>query len=99
MLAAHLVCDTPFAMYRRGLMRRVILMATDALHVNSRVFRRIAMPIVCPMKEGIRKPSHFTCRVVAAQRSASPRDSLPRRHAVDMARNCRLHCVLPSSVL
>ena len=32
-------------MYRRGVVRRVRLMAADALHLHSLVFRRIAMPI------------------------------------------------------
>ncbi len=45
MLAGYPIVDTLFAMYRRGVVRRVPLMAPDALHLHSLVFRRIAMPI------------------------------------------------------
>ena len=51
MLAAYPICDTLFAMYRRGMVRRVPLMAPDALHLHSLVFRRVAMPIERRMKE------------------------------------------------
>ena len=45
MLAGYPIVDTLFAMYRRGLVRRVPLMEPDALHLHSLVFRRVAMPI------------------------------------------------------
>ena len=45
MLAGYPIVDTLFAMYRRGVVRRVPLMAPDALHLHSLVFRRVAMPI------------------------------------------------------
>ena len=45
MLAGFPIVDTLFAMYRRGVVRRVPLMAPDALHLHSLVFRRIALPI------------------------------------------------------
>ncbi len=45
MLAGFPIVDTLFAMYRRGFLRRRPLMAPDALHLHSLVFRRIAMPI------------------------------------------------------
>ena len=40
MLAGYPIVDTLFAMYRRGVVRRVPLMAPDALHLHSLVFRR-----------------------------------------------------------
>ena len=43
-LAGYPIVDTLFAMYRRGL-RHVPLMAPDALHLHSLVFRRIALPL------------------------------------------------------
>ncbi|HVN33859.1 MAG TPA: glycosyltransferase [Casimicrobiaceae bacterium] len=45
MLGAYPICDTLFAMYRRGVVRRRPLMAPDALHLHTLVFRRVAMPI------------------------------------------------------
>jgi UDP-N-acetylmuramyl pentapeptide phosphotransferase/UDP-N-acetylglucosamine-1-phosphate transferase len=45
MLAGYPIVDTLFAMYRRGVVRGLPLMAPDALHLHSLVFRRIAMPI------------------------------------------------------
>jgi len=45
MLAGYPIVDTLFAMYRRGVVRRVPLMEPDALHLHSLVFRRVAMPI------------------------------------------------------
>jgi len=45
MLAGFPIVDTLFAMYRRGVVRHVPLMAPDALHLHSLVFRRIALPI------------------------------------------------------
>ena len=45
MLAGYPIVDTLFAMYRRGFVQRVPLMAPDALHLHSLVFRRVAMPI------------------------------------------------------
>jgi UDP-N-acetylmuramyl pentapeptide phosphotransferase/UDP-N-acetylglucosamine-1-phosphate transferase len=45
MLAGYPIVDTLFAMYRRGVVRRVPLMAPDALHLHSLVFRRVAMPV------------------------------------------------------
>jgi UDP-N-acetylmuramyl pentapeptide phosphotransferase/UDP-N-acetylglucosamine-1-phosphate transferase len=45
MLAGYPIVDTLFAMYRRGFLQRVPLMAPDALHLHSLVFRRVAMPI------------------------------------------------------
>ncbi len=51
MLAAYPICDTLIAMYRRGIVRRLPLMAPDALHLHSLVFRRVAMPIERRMKE------------------------------------------------
>ncbi len=51
MLAAYPIVDTLFAMYRRGIVRRTNLMAPDALHLHSLVFRRIALPIERRMKE------------------------------------------------
>jgi UDP-N-acetylmuramyl pentapeptide phosphotransferase/UDP-N-acetylglucosamine-1-phosphate transferase len=61
MLAAYPICDTLFAMYRRRFVRRVPLMAPDALHLHSLVFRRIAMPIERRMEEMI--PSRANARV------------------------------------
>lgn len=46
LLAGYPIVDTLFAMYRRGVVRRVPLMAPDALHLHSLVFRRVAVPIV-----------------------------------------------------
>ena len=43
-LAGYPIVDTLFAMYRRGMVRHVPLMAPDALHLHSLVFRRIAIP-------------------------------------------------------
>jgi UDP-N-acetylmuramyl pentapeptide phosphotransferase/UDP-N-acetylglucosamine-1-phosphate transferase len=45
MLAGYPIVDTLFAMYRRGVVRRVPLMEPDALHLHSLVFRRVVMPI------------------------------------------------------
>jgi len=45
LLAAYPITDTLFAMYRRGVVRRVPLMSPDALHMHSLIFRRVAMPI------------------------------------------------------
>ena len=45
MLAGYPIVDTLVAMYRRGIIRRVPLMAPDALHLHTLVFRRVAMPI------------------------------------------------------
>ncbi len=42
-------------MYRRGVVRHVPLMAPDALHLHSLVFRRVAMPI--ERRHGEREPS------------------------------------------
>jgi UDP-N-acetylmuramyl pentapeptide phosphotransferase/UDP-N-acetylglucosamine-1-phosphate transferase len=44
-LAGYPIVDTLFAMYRRGFIRRVPLMAPDALHLHSLVFHRIALPL------------------------------------------------------
>ena len=44
MLAGYPIVDTLFAMYRRS-MRRAPLMAPDALHFHSLMFRRVAMPL------------------------------------------------------
>ena len=44
-LAGYPIVDTLFAMYRRGMVRRVPLMEPDALHLHSLVYRRVAMPI------------------------------------------------------
>lgn len=44
-LAAYPIVDTLFAMYRRGFVRRRPLMAPDALHLHSLVFRRVALPV------------------------------------------------------
>ena len=44
-LAGYPIVDTLFAMYRRGLVRREPLMAPDALHLHSLIFRRIALPL------------------------------------------------------
>ena len=44
MLAGYPIVDTLFAMYRRGLVRRRPLMAPDALHLHSLIFRRVAVP-------------------------------------------------------
>jgi len=44
MLAGYPIVDTLFAMYRRGV-RRAPLMAPDALHFHSLVFRRVALPL------------------------------------------------------
>jgi UDP-N-acetylmuramyl pentapeptide phosphotransferase/UDP-N-acetylglucosamine-1-phosphate transferase len=44
MLAGYPIVDTLFAMYRRGVVRRRPLMAPDALHLHSLVFRRVALP-------------------------------------------------------
>jgi len=44
-LAGYPIVDTLVAMYRRGVVRRVPLMAPDALHLHTLVFRRVAMPI------------------------------------------------------
>jgi len=45
MLAGFPIVDTLLAMYRRAVVRHVPLMAPDALHLHSLVFRRIALPI------------------------------------------------------
>jgi len=45
MLAAYPICDTLFAMYRRGAVRGRPLMAPDRLHLHTLIFRRVAMPI------------------------------------------------------
>ena len=45
MLAGYPIADTLFAMYRRGIMRRMPLMAPDGLHLHTLVFRRVALPI------------------------------------------------------
>jgi UDP-N-acetylmuramyl pentapeptide phosphotransferase/UDP-N-acetylglucosamine-1-phosphate transferase len=45
MLAAYPICDTLFAMYRRGAVRRRPLMAPDRLHLHTLIFRRVALPI------------------------------------------------------
>jgi UDP-N-acetylmuramyl pentapeptide phosphotransferase/UDP-N-acetylglucosamine-1-phosphate transferase len=50
-LAGYPIVDTLFAMYRRGFIRRLPLMAPDALHLHSLVFRRVAMPIERRMPE------------------------------------------------
>jgi UDP-N-acetylmuramyl pentapeptide phosphotransferase/UDP-N-acetylglucosamine-1-phosphate transferase len=60
-LAGYPIVDTLFAMYRRGIVRRVPLMAPDALHLHSLVFRRIAMPIERRMARII--PSRANARV------------------------------------
>jgi hypothetical protein len=39
LLAAYPITDTLFAMYRRGVVRRVPLMSPDALHMHSLIFR------------------------------------------------------------
>jgi UDP-N-acetylmuramyl pentapeptide phosphotransferase/UDP-N-acetylglucosamine-1-phosphate transferase len=44
-LAGFPVVDTLVAMYRRGVVRRVPLMAPDALHLHSLIYRRAAMPL------------------------------------------------------
>jgi hypothetical protein len=45
MLAGFPIVDTLLAMYRRAVVRHAPLMAPDALHLHSLVFRRIVMPI------------------------------------------------------
>ena len=45
MLAGYPIVDTLFAMYRRGIVRRLPLMSPDGLHLHSLVFRRVALPI------------------------------------------------------
>jgi hypothetical protein len=45
MLAGYPIVDTLFAMYRRGFVRRAPLMAPDALHLHSIIFRRVALPL------------------------------------------------------
>lgn len=44
-LAGYPIVDTLFAMYRRGIVRHMPLMAPDGLHLHTLVFRRVAMPI------------------------------------------------------
>jgi UDP-N-acetylmuramyl pentapeptide phosphotransferase/UDP-N-acetylglucosamine-1-phosphate transferase len=51
MLAGYPIVDTLFSMYRRGMIQGRKLMAPDALHLHSLVFRRIAMPIERRVKD------------------------------------------------
>jgi UDP-N-acetylmuramyl pentapeptide phosphotransferase/UDP-N-acetylglucosamine-1-phosphate transferase len=51
MVAGYPIVDTLVAMYRRGIVRRVPLMAPDALHLHSLIYRRVAMPIERRQKE------------------------------------------------
>jgi UDP-N-acetylmuramyl pentapeptide phosphotransferase/UDP-N-acetylglucosamine-1-phosphate transferase len=51
MLAGYPIVDTLFAMYRRGI-RRTPLMAPDALHFHSLVFRRVALPLERRLGDG-----------------------------------------------
>ena len=51
MLAGYPIVDTLFSMYRRGLIQGRKLMAPDALHLHSLVFRRVAMPIERRVKD------------------------------------------------
>ena len=44
-LAGYPIVDTLAAMYRRGIVRRMPLMAADALHLHTLLFRRVAIPI------------------------------------------------------
>jgi len=44
-LAGFPIVDTLVAMYRRGVVRHLPLMAPDALHLHSLIFRRVAMPL------------------------------------------------------
>lgn len=50
MLAGYPIVDTVFSMYRRGVVRRLPLMAPDGLHLHTLLFRRVAMP----MERGLR---------------------------------------------
>jgi UDP-GlcNAc:undecaprenyl-phosphate/decaprenyl-phosphate GlcNAc-1-phosphate transferase len=51
MLAGYPIADTLFSMYRRGVIQGRKLMAPDALHLHSLVYRRIAMPIERRVKD------------------------------------------------
>ncbi len=44
-LAGYPIVDTLFSMYRRGIVRRMPLMAPDALHLHTLIFRRVTIPI------------------------------------------------------
>lgn len=71
MLAGYPIVDTLFAMYRRGVVRRVPLMAPDALHLHSLVFRRVAMPL----------ERRHTIRIVPVERRRSTTTTLARANA------------------
>ena len=60
MLAGYPIVDTLFAMYRRGV-RRAPLMAPDALHFHSLVFRRVALPL--ERRKGDRRLQRANARV------------------------------------
>ncbi len=84
MLAGYPIVDTLFAMYRRGLARGMPLMAPDALHLHSLVFRRVAMPIERRLKQFVPAARQRARRAaaVAAQRAVfRVRRALPRQHA------------------
>ncbi len=46
MLAGYPIVDTLFSMYRRGVVRRMPVMAPDRLHLHTLMFRRVAVPAV-----------------------------------------------------
>ena len=101
MLAGYPIVDTLFAMYRRGVVRRVPLMAPDALHLHSLVFRRIAMPI--ERRQGAVEPRARQCArraaAVAAQRAVPGAGrALPRQYACAVAGARGLHGVLREPV-
>jgi UDP-N-acetylmuramyl pentapeptide phosphotransferase/UDP-N-acetylglucosamine-1-phosphate transferase len=60
MLAGYPIVDTLFAMYRRRL-RHAPLMAPDALHFHSLVFRRVALPL--ERRQGDGSMQHANARV------------------------------------
>ena len=44
-LGAYPIVETVFSMYRRGVLRRMPLMAPEGVHLHSLVYRRVALPI------------------------------------------------------
>ena len=97
MLAGYPIVDTLFAMYRRGVVRRVPLMAPDALHLHSLVFRRIAMPI--ERRQGSIEPRARQCArratAVAPQRVVSGAGrALLQQYSCAVAGPRRVHGVL-----
>jgi UDP-N-acetylmuramyl pentapeptide phosphotransferase/UDP-N-acetylglucosamine-1-phosphate transferase len=61
MLAGYPIVETLFSMYRRGAVRGLPLMAPDALHLHSLVFRRITLPLERRMHDK-RSGKHFNLR-------------------------------------